>query len=206
MFEVYTDSSDYQLGGVIVQNGRPLAFYSRKLRGAQLNYTITENELLGVVETLKEFRCILLGHKIKVFTDHKNLEYVNSTATSQRAMRWRVLLEEFGPQITYIKGVHNTVADEISRLDRHVDNIAPYKTRHAQLCYAMRLFTRTERFRQKLTVSTAKQFADTDVDVEEICPFVVENIAHAQTKDRELLGILKEEQEIMSTNKLRNSK
>ena len=45
-FEVYTDSSDYQLGGVIVQNGRPLAFYSRKLRGAQLNYTVTVEELL----------------------------------------------------------------------------------------------------------------------------------------------------------------
>ena len=85
-FELYTDSSDYHLGGVIHQNGKPLAFYSRKLRGAHINYTVTEKELLGVVETLKEFRCILLRHKIKVFTDHKKLEYVNSTATSQRAM------------------------------------------------------------------------------------------------------------------------
>ena len=86
-FEIYTDSSDKQLGGVITQKGRPLAFYSRKLRGAQLNYTVTEKELLGVVETLKEFRGILHGHKIKVYTDHKNLEYENSTATSQWAMR-----------------------------------------------------------------------------------------------------------------------
>lgn len=54
-FDIYTDSSDKQLGGVITQKGRPLAFYSRKLRGAQLNYTVTEKELLGVVETLKEF-------------------------------------------------------------------------------------------------------------------------------------------------------
>ena len=85
-FEIYTDASDIQLGGVITQRGRPLAFYSRKLRGAQLNYTVTEKELLSVVETLKEFRCILHGHRIKVYTDHKNLEYENSTATSQRAM------------------------------------------------------------------------------------------------------------------------
>ena len=54
-FYIYTDSSDKQLGGVITQKGRPLAFYSCKLRGAQLNYTVTEKELLGVVETLKEF-------------------------------------------------------------------------------------------------------------------------------------------------------
>ena len=101
------------------------------------------------METLKEFRCILLGHKIKVFTDHKNLEYVNSTATSQRAMRWRVLLEEFGPDITYSKGVHNTVADAISRLDRGPQG-APYTTSHTQMCYAMRLFTRTKRSKQQL--------------------------------------------------------
>ena len=71
VFEVYTDSSDKQLGGVIVQKGRPLAFYSRKLRGPQLNYTVTEKELLGVVETLKEFRSILHGNRVKVYTDHK---------------------------------------------------------------------------------------------------------------------------------------
>ena len=70
-FEVYTDASDKQLGGVITQKGRPLAFYSRKLRGAQLNYTVTENELLSVVETLKEFRCILYCQRITVYTNHK---------------------------------------------------------------------------------------------------------------------------------------
>ena len=90
-FDIYTDSSDKQLGGVITQKGRPLAFYSRKLKGAQLNYTVTEKELLGVVETLKEFRGILHGHKIRVYTDHKNLEYEILTATSKLAMQWRVL-------------------------------------------------------------------------------------------------------------------
>ena len=139
-FEVYTDSSDKQLGGVIVQEGRPLAFYSRKLRGPQLNYTVTEKELLGVVETLKEFRSILHGQRIKVYTDHKNLKYENSTATSQRAMRWRVLLEEYNPEIIYIKGVHNTVADAISRL---VMDCEPthFKNPEQHMCYSMRLFT-----------------------------------------------------------------
>ena len=39
VFEIHTDASDRQLGGVISQNGNPLAFYSRKLSGAQRNYT-----------------------------------------------------------------------------------------------------------------------------------------------------------------------
>ena len=32
-------------------------------------------------------------------------------------MRWRLLLEKHGPELIYIKGIHNTVADAISRLE-----------------------------------------------------------------------------------------
>ena len=97
--KIRTDSNDRQLGAVISQNGKPLAFYSRKLSGAQRNYTTTEQELLSIIETLKEFRNILLGQRIKVFTDHKNLVHESELKTSQRVMRWRLLLEEYGPEI-----------------------------------------------------------------------------------------------------------
>ena len=184
-FEVYTDSSDKQLGGVIVQKGRPLAFYSRKLRGPQLNYTVTEKELLGVVETLKEFRTILHGQRIKVYTDHKNLEHENSTATSQRAMRWRVLLEEFNPEIVHIKGVHNTVADAISRLD--IDcKPAPYNDPKQSICYAMRLFTITKWSSRQLTKSVLANNQMPDVDTDEQFPLDLDRIAHEQTRDKEL--------------------
>ena len=71
-FDIHTDASDLQLGAVISQNNKPIAFYSRKLNPAQTRYTTTEKELLAIVETLKEFKNILLGQKINVFTDHKN--------------------------------------------------------------------------------------------------------------------------------------
>ena len=115
VFEIHTDASDYQLGSVISQNGKPIAFYSRKLNPAQRNYTTTERELLAIVETLKEFKNILLGHRIKVYTDHENLTY--KQFNSSRVMRWRLLIEEFGPELIYLPGKKNIVADALSRLD-----------------------------------------------------------------------------------------
>ena len=58
-FVIHTDASKTQLGAVISQQNKPIAFYSRKLNPAQVNYTTTERELLSIVETLKEFRNIL---------------------------------------------------------------------------------------------------------------------------------------------------
>jgi RNase H-like domain found in reverse transcriptase len=55
-FEIHTDTRKVQLGACISQEGRPVAFYSRKLNPAQTQYTTTERELLSIVETLKEFR------------------------------------------------------------------------------------------------------------------------------------------------------
>jgi len=117
-FVIYTDASTRQLGGVITQDNRPLAFFSRKLTKAQEKYTVTELELLSIVELLKEFKGMLLGYKVEVWTDHINLTRDNlGLATSDRVHRWRLLLNEYDVDIKYIKGENNTVADAISRLD-----------------------------------------------------------------------------------------
>jgi len=114
-FQICTDASHYQLGAVVSQDGKPIAFYSRKLNPAQTRYTTTKRELLSIVQTLKEYRNILLGQGIELFTDHKNLVYKHFN--TERVMRWQLLLEEFGPKLTYVKGSNNMVADALSRLE-----------------------------------------------------------------------------------------
>jgi hypothetical protein len=55
-FHLYTDASDHRLGAVIMQDKKPIAFYSRKLNTAQKRYTTTERELLSAIEIFKAAR------------------------------------------------------------------------------------------------------------------------------------------------------
>ena len=58
-FEIYADTSSKQLGAVITQGNKPIAFFSRKLTEMQQRYSVTEIELLVIVETLTEFKGML---------------------------------------------------------------------------------------------------------------------------------------------------
>jgi hypothetical protein len=60
---------------------------------------------------------MLWGQSIKVYTDHANLIKDALGITLDRVYQWRLLLEEYGPEIVYIKGIHNTIADAISQLE-----------------------------------------------------------------------------------------
>jgi hypothetical protein len=117
VFEIYKDASSKLLGVVITQDNRPIALFSWKLSDMQCNYSITKIELLAIVETLKDFKGMLWGQNIKVFTDHANLMRDALGLTLDQVYQWRLLLEEYGPKIIYIKGIHNTVADVVLQLE-----------------------------------------------------------------------------------------
>jgi hypothetical protein len=78
-------------------------------------------ELLAIVETLQEYCTILLGHIIKIYTDHKNLTFANFNTDCVR--HWRLIVEEYGPEIVYLPGMHIIVADFLSRHPISTDSI-----------------------------------------------------------------------------------
>jgi hypothetical protein len=98
----------------ISQNNKPLGFFSKKLTKVQQRYPVTEKELLAITKTLKYFRHMLLGHRIVIQTDHKNLVHPNSHHASNRVLRQRLLIEEYGAELVYIKGESNIIADALS--------------------------------------------------------------------------------------------
>ena len=82
-----------------------------------MKYSVTELELLSMVECLKEFKGMLWGQWIKVYTVHKNLVQDALGLLSDHVYDWQLLLEEFGPKIVYMNWIDNTVADAISFLE-----------------------------------------------------------------------------------------
>ena len=168
-FDLHTDASKTQLGAVLSQNNKPIAFYSRKLNPAQTRYTTTERELLAIVETLKEFRNILLGQTSRVYTDHQNLTYKNFN--TERVMRWRLILEEYGPEILYLPGHKNVVADALSRL-----NLKP-SSQEAKVTHT--------------NLSMAELFGQTKSDLpSEIYPLKYSTLQRAQQQDKRLHRVL----------------
>ncbi len=117
VFKIYTDASSKQLGAVSTQENRQIVFFSWKLSTLQCKYSVSKIELRAIVETLKEFKGMLWGQSIKVYTDHANLIRNALGLTSDKVYQCRLLLEEYGPKIVYIKGIHNTIADSISQLE-----------------------------------------------------------------------------------------
>ena len=113
-YHIYTDASNYQHGACLMQNERPVAYYSKKLNSAQMNYATIDKELLCVVATLREFCSMLLGAELHIHTDNKTIHNVSDSP--ERHLRWISYVDEYGPTLHYIEGPRNMIAHTFSRL------------------------------------------------------------------------------------------
>lgn len=119
-FEVVTDASKYGVGGVLLQGGKPVAFESKKFLPAEMNYSTSEKELLGVIHALKTWRCYLAGVPFVLVTDHNpNVFFETQTTLSARQARWYEFLTEFTHMKWEYRPGRTNVADPLSRLPTH---------------------------------------------------------------------------------------
>jgi hypothetical protein len=118
-FEVIVDASNIAIGAVLVQDGRPCAYESRKLTPAEVRWTTTERELFAAVHALKVWECYLRHPTMPftLWTDHNPNTFFSTTNRPLTAKqgRWHDFLAPFNFQWKYKKGPDN-IADALSRL------------------------------------------------------------------------------------------
>jgi hypothetical protein len=123
---IQTDASMKGLGGVLLQDGRPVQYISRTLTPTEQNYSNIERELLGVVFGLERLHNFVYGAPIIVETDHKPLESLinkNVSDISPRLQRLMLRLHKYNIKLRYLQGQKNVIADALSRVSPLLVNL-----------------------------------------------------------------------------------
>jgi len=119
-----TDASNYGIGAYLFQHrdgeNKPVAFLSKTLDKAQLKWSTPEKEGYAIFYALKKFEYLLRDIRFTLQTDHKNLIYINDTA-SPKVVRWKLAIQEYDFDIEHIPGKTNLVADSLSRFCQFPD-------------------------------------------------------------------------------------
>ncbi len=117
---VFSDASTTGIGGAlcVCRNDiwMPCSFFSRKLIPRERKISATELEALALLETVEHFRLYLAGRQFKAFTDHQALSGIlDGVPSSSKLTRWKLKLADYDIAIEHIKGLHNPIADSLSR-------------------------------------------------------------------------------------------
>ncbi|KAE8691406.1 hypothetical protein F3Y22_tig00110890pilonHSYRG01301 [Hibiscus syriacus] len=133
-FVVFTDASDVSNGGVLMQEGHPVAYESRKLNEIERRYSVHEKEMTAVVHCLCTWRHYLLGSKFVVFTDNvANSYFLTQKKLSPKQARWQEFLPEFDFSLEYKPGKVNCVADGLSRREPKRDEPGSFGSK--EICF-----------------------------------------------------------------------
>jgi hypothetical protein len=116
-FELECDASGIGLGGVLLLEGKPIAYFSEKLNGASLNYSTYDKELYALVRTsLETWQHYLWPKEFVIHSDHESLKHIRSqTNLNCRHAKWVEFIESFPYVIKHKKGKDNIIADALSR-------------------------------------------------------------------------------------------
>ncbi|XP_047084691.1 uncharacterized protein LOC124695934, partial [Lolium rigidum] len=106
-FEIECDASGLGIGGVLMQEGKPVAYSSEKLDGARLNYPIYDKEFYALVRVLEVLQHYLWPKEFIIHSDHESLKYLKSQHNlNKRHAKWVEFIESFPYVIKYKKESH----------------------------------------------------------------------------------------------------
>ena len=127
-----TDASSVALGAVLLQDGKPVEFYSRKLSNVEQRYPTYEREAAAMVSAMLHFRPFLIGRHFILQTDHRPLlAWRSKMPETKRQARLWVKVQDLDYDIEYIPGEQNVLADFMSRPPGH--EISPLADLHNEV-------------------------------------------------------------------------
>ncbi len=115
-FEIHSDASDFAIRGVIVQDGRLVAFESKKLSETERRWLTHEKEMWAVIHYLKTWGHYIGSKNVVVWTDNVTLKYfATQPKLSSKQIRWQNTLALFNVDIRHKPGKENIVPNALSR-------------------------------------------------------------------------------------------
>ena len=116
VFEVESDSSHVGIGVILSQEKRPIAFFSERLNEAERKYCTYDKEFYAIYRALSQWSQYLLYKPFVLFSDHEALKFINHQhKLNRRHATWVEFLQAYNLTIKHKVGVHNVVADALSR-------------------------------------------------------------------------------------------
>jgi hypothetical protein len=115
-FDLECDASRIGLGGVLLQERKPVAYFSKKLSGHVLNYSTYDKELYALIRCLETWQHYLWPKEFVIYSDHESLKHIRSQGKLNRKhAKWLEFIESFPYVIKHKKGKETVIADALSR-------------------------------------------------------------------------------------------
>ena len=134
---LYTDASDFGIGGVLLQVvgaiWQPIAFVSKSLTPTQIRWSTIQKEAYAILYCCTQLDYLIRYRMFTIHTDHLNITYMKQNPTSMVA-RWFIAMQELHFTVVFVPGTSNVLADALSRLCSNLTEIAlPLRTEELEL-------------------------------------------------------------------------